>query len=82
MSWQDNYIRNISTPNGEYYDEFTQEWINDYFDDSTLVHWIKEEKYPFDETYRDFEVHIDSVAEITLNIDRAIGDYVTVLFKD
>lgn len=82
MSWQDNYIRNISTPNGEYYDEFTQEWINDYFDDSTLVRWIKEEKYPFDETYRDFEVHIDSVAEVTLNIDRAIGDYITVLFKD
>lgn len=82
MSWQDNYIRNISIPNGEYYDEFTQEWINSYFDDSTLVRWIKEEKYPFDETYRDFEVHIDSVSDVSINIDKAIGDYISVLFKD
>lgn len=82
MSWYKNYINNMAQNNKDYYEELAQEWINDYFDDTTLVKTIKEEKYPFNEEYVEYETHIDSVAEITTNVDKIIGDFISVIFKD
>lgn len=82
MSWYSNYINNIAQPNKEFYEEYAQEVINAEFDDTTLVRTIQEEKYPFNEEYEEYEVQVDSVAEITVNIIKVIGDFITVLFKD
>lgn len=82
MSWYGNYIGNIAQNPEEYYREQTQAWIDDYFDDTTLLRNIQEEEYPFNGVYKDYEVHIDSVAEITVNINKVIGDFISVIFKD
>jgi len=82
MSWYENYITNIAQDNESFYREQAQEWINDYFTDTTLVRTIKEEKYPFNEEYEDYIVHVDSVAEITTNVNKIIGDFISVIFKD
>lgn len=82
MGWFQNYLDNVSKSNREFYEEFAQEVVNSEFDDTTLVRTIKEEKYPFNEEYEDYEVQVDSVAEITVNIIKVIGDFISVLFKD
>lgn len=82
MSWYTNFLENVAQSNREFYEEFTQETINSQFEDTTLVRTIKEEKYPFEEEYEDYEVQVDSVAEITVNIIKVIGDFISVLFKD
>lgn len=82
MSWYENYINNIARDNETFYREQAQAWIDDYFTDSTLVRTIQEEKYPFNEEYFDYEVHVDSVAEITTNVNKIIGDFISVVFRD
>ena len=56
MSWYSNFIDNMAQSNKDYYKEITQEWINDTFEDTTLNTIIKEEKYPFNEQYKSFDV--------------------------
>lgn len=82
MSWYSNYITNLYKPNKEFYKEFTQEWIDFEFDDTTLEYTIEEENFPFDNNYTEYNVHIDSVADVSVNIDRVVGDYINVLFQD
>lgn len=82
MSWYSNFIDNMAQSNKDYYKEITQEWINDTFEDTTLNTIIKEEKYPFNEQYKSFDVHIDSVSEVSTNLTKVMGDYIAVLFKD
>lgn len=68
--------------NEGYYRTYAQEWINKYFYDTTLVRTIKEEKYPFSNEYIDYEVHVDSVSDVTVNTNKAIGSYLALIFKD
>lgn len=82
MSWYSNFIDNMAQSNKDYYKEITQEWINDTFEDTTLNTIIKEEKYPFNGQYKSFDVHIDSVSEVSTNLTKVMGDYISVLFKD
>lgn len=82
MSWYSNYIENLHQSNNDFYKEFAQEWIDYEFDDTTLEYTIQEENFPFDNTYTDYNVHVDSVADVSVNIDKVIGDYISVLFQD
>lgn len=82
MSWYDNYVSNMAQNNRDYYEEFAQEWVNDYFEDSTLVRIIQEQEYPFSNKYNEYECHIDSVAEVSTNIEKVMGDFIGVVFKD
>lgn len=80
-----NYLsRNKITAkdNEEYYRKYAQEWVDKYFYDSTLVRTIKEEKYPFNKEYVDYEVHMDAVSEVTVNTNKVIGNYLALIFKD
>ena len=80
-----NYLsRNKITAkdNEEYYRKYAQEWVNEYFYDSTLVRTVKEEKYPFNKEYVDYEVHMDAVSEVTVNTNKVIGNYLALIFKD
>lgn len=74
--------KNTAKDNESYYRKYAQEWINKYFYDTTLVRDIKEEIYPFSNNYKDYEVHIDSVSDVTINTNKAIGSYLSLIFKD
>ena len=80
-----NYLsrtKGTSKDNEDYYRTYAQEWMNKYFYDSTLVRTIKEEKYPFNKEYVDYEVHVDSVSDVTVNTNKVIGNYLALIFKD
>ena len=80
-----NYLsRNKITAkdNEEYYRKYAQEWVDKYFYDSTLVRTIKEERYPFNKEYVDYEVHMDTVSDVTVNTNKVIGNYLSLIFKD
>lgn len=85
MSLYNDYLtrdKQISSDIENNYKEYAQEWVNKYFYDTTLVKTIKEEKYPFDKEYIDYEVHVDSVSDVTLNTNKVIGNYLALIFKD
>lgn len=65
-----------------YYREYSQEWVNRYFDDSTLVRTIEEEVYPFNKVYDEYLVHVDTVSEFTTNTTKVEGDYLSLIYKD
>ena len=80
-----NYLsrtKRTSKDNEDYYRTYAQEWVNKYFYDSTLVRTISEEKYPFNREYVDYEVHVDSVSDVTINTNKVIGNYLALIFKD
>jgi hypothetical protein len=66
----------------DYYRKYAQEWIDKSFADTTLVRTIKEEKYPFNQEYVDYEVHVDTVSDVTVNTNKVIGNYLALLFKE
>ena len=80
-----NYLsrtKGTSKDNEDYYRTYAQEWMNKYFYDTTLVRTIKEEQYPFNKEYVDYEVHVDSVSDVTVNTNKVIGNYLALIFKD
>ena len=85
MSLYNDYLsrkKNTAKDNEQYYKTYAQEWINKYFSDTTLVKTIKEESYPFNKEYLEYDVHIDSVSEVTVNTNKIIGNYLSLIFKD
>jgi hypothetical protein len=85
MSLYDDYLsrkKNTAKDNEQYYKTYAQEWINKYFADTTLVKTIKEEIYPFNKEYLEYDVHMDSVSEVTVNTNKIIGNYLSLIFKD
>ena len=83
MSWLGNYENNVApSSNKSFYENEAQAYIDDYFYDSTLTTTIQEQNYPFNDAYTEYECQIDSVAEATLNIEKAMENFISVLFKD
>ena len=68
--------------NEEYYREYSQEWVDRFFDDTTLVRIIKEEQYPFNGIYDEYVTHVDTVSEMTTNVTKVEGDYLALIYKD
>ena len=65
-----------------YYRTYAQEWIDKSFADTTLVRTVKEEKYPFNKEFVEYQVHMDTVSDVTVNTNKVIGNYLSLLFKD
>ena len=74
--------KNTANDNEDYYRTYAQEWINKYFYDTDLIRTIKEEKYPFNKEYMDYEVHVDTVSDVTVNTNKVVGNYLALIFKD
>ena len=58
-----------------YYRTYAQEWIDKSFADTTLVRTVKEEKYPFNKEFVEYQVHMDTVSDVTVNTNKVIGNY-------
>lgn len=82
MDWYENYLQNFAQDNEDFYREYAQEWINDSFEDTTLLRIIQEQEFPFSDIYLEQEVHVDSVSDVSVNVNKVIGDYVSFIFKD
>ncbi len=82
MDWYDNYLTNMAQQPHDAYKGLVQATINDQWDNTTQLKIIKEENYPFDNTYTEYEVWVSSVSDILVNTGKDISDFITVLFKD
>lgn len=67
---------------GEYYRGFSQAWMDKSFNDTTLLKKVQEEKYPFNKEFVEYDVHVDTISDITVNTNKVIGNYLSLLFKD
>jgi len=79
--YYDAYLSFSQTPN-EYYRGLNQETINSTWTNTTQLRTIKEQAYPFSNTYIEYEAWIDTVSDISVNTTKVIGDYIGIMFKD
>jgi hypothetical protein len=82
MSFVDLYANNIWETPEEHYKNFNQAVMDSYWQDTTQIRTIKEENYPFDNTYVEQEALVDTVSEFITNTQKVSGDYIKVTFRD
>lgn len=82
MSFVDLYANNIWKTPEEHYKNFNQAIMDSYWQDTTQIRTIKEENYPFDNTYVEQEALVDTVSEFITNTQKVSGDYIKVTFRD
>ena len=64
------------------YEQRIQEVIKHYWQDTDRIRTIKEEKYPFNKEFVEYEVWLNTVYDSTSNLDKADTDFIQILFKD
>lgn len=82
MGFDEAYDLYISQDNESFYREYTQNALDFIFDDSTLVRKVKEEKYPFNGEYIEYECHIDTISDVSVNTTKVSGNYLSLIFRD
>lgn len=82
MGFDEAYDTYMVQDNESYYREFTQNSIDFIFDDSTLVRTVKEESYPFNGTYVDYQCHVDTISDVSVNTTKVSGNYLSLIFRD
>lgn len=82
MGFNEAYDTYMVQDNESYYREFTQNSIDFIFDDSTLVRTVKEESYPFNGTYVDYQCHVDTISDVSVNTTKVSGNYLSLIFRD
>lgn len=64
------------------YEQRIQEVVNHYWKDTDRIRTVKEEKYPFNQEYVEYEVWLNTVYDSTSNLDKVDTDFIQILFKD
>ena len=52
----------------QYHHDYLQATIDTFFRDNTQIRVVKEQSYPFTDTYTEYEAYVDSVADATVAI--------------
>lgn len=82
MDFYKNYLYNMSETPRESYTNLVQESINSQWINTTQLRTIKEQSYPFTEVYTEYEAWVDSVSDISVNTNKNIVDFISIMFKD
>lgn len=82
MDWYENYLNKLAQTPDEAWRGINQASINTSWIDTTQIRKIKEQSYPFTDNYTEYEVWVDTVADISINTNKEISDFIEVLFKD
>src|SRR5574344_1470487 len=82
LSNYSRYVNNIAQSPSDTYNSITQETIKKQWDNTTQLRMVQEENYPFDNVFTEYEAWVDTVSDISVNTDKIIGDYISILFKD
>lgn len=77
-----DYIKYVAQTPNEFYNDLNQATIDTAWDNTTQIRKIMEENYPFDNTYKEEEVWVSTVADVTTSINKVIGNYISVLFRN
>lgn len=82
LKYYDLYINNLAQSPNDSYKGLAQATLNAQWDNTTQLHTIKEQSYPFSDNYIEHEAWIDTVSEFTTNTSKVSGDYIGVMFKN
>lgn len=85
MVLYDNYLRYFDKTPNEQYREDVQAFVNEVWDDTVLIDNIILEDEPRTFSYEnnnEVEAYIDSVTEVSTNLAKIEGNYVSVTFKN
>lgn len=82
MDWYENYLNKIAQTPHDSWRGLNQASINTSWQDTTQIRKIKEQSFPFTDEYTEYEVWISTVADISVNTNKEISDFIRVLFKD
>ena len=82
LTWYDNYLKNMAQTPKESWKELNQASIDSSWDGTTQLRTIKEQSYPFSDTYTEYNVWVSTVSDTTVNTDKSINNYISVLFQD
>jgi hypothetical protein len=82
MNWYKNYLSNVAQTPNESWNSLVQETINSSWEDTTQIRKIKEQSYPFSNEYEEYDVWVSTVSDVSINYQKVIGDFISVLFKD
>ena len=82
MDWYENYLNKIAQTPHDSWRGLNQASINTSWQDTTQIRKIKEQSFPFTDEYTEYEVWVSTVADISVNTNKEISDFIRVLFKD
>ncbi len=82
MSWYEIYLNNVAQTPKESWKSTLQESIKSSWEDTTQLRTIKEQSYPFSDNYTEYECWVDTVSDISVNTNKSINNFISVLFKD
>lgn len=68
--------------NGNKYRSAEQAWIDSCFEDTTLLRDIEEQPYPYSDNYEWFNVHMDSVSDVSVNTKNVRQDFRELIYQD
>lgn len=66
----------------QYHHDYLQATIDTFFRDNTQIRVVKEQSYPFTDTYTEYEAYVDSVADATVAYQKEQTDFIEIMFKD
>lgn len=72
----------ISESPRQYHHDYLQATIDTFFRDNTQIRVVKEQSYPFTDTYTEYEAYVDSVADATVAYQKEQTDFIEIMFKD
>ncbi len=81
MSFYDAYLKIAETPE-KHWNELNQATINTAWEDTAQLRYIKEQASDFSDNYTDMQVWLTTVADISINTQKDIADFIEVLFQD
>ena len=82
MSWYKNYLDNMAQTPKESWKGLIQASVNTSWEDTTQLRNIKEQVYPFSDSYTGYECWVDTISDISVSTNKAINNFISVLFQD
>ena len=76
------WMNAISESPRQYHHDYLQATIDTFFRDNTQIRIVKEQSYPFTDTYTEYEAYVDSVADATVAYQKEQTDFIEIMFKD
>ena len=76
------WMNAISESPRQYHHDYLQATIDTFFRDNTQIRVVKEQSYPFTDTYTEYEAYVDSVADATVAYQKEQTDFIEIMFKD
>ena len=82
MEFYRSYNTGMAQTPDQSYKAMAQETIINQWSNTTQLRTIKEQSYPFSDTYTEYEAWVNSVSDVTTNTNKNTVDFISVLYQD